>query len=241
MNKRNIFRFFLLPTLVGLIATTAVYVYIAPTATRVVDADDMVDVVFAVQTVPAKTQLTADMLEVRSMPLQYVPRSAVQALDDAVGRVTTVPLAEGEILLSSKLTGEETKTGLAYHVPPGHRAISLPVDEISGVGGYLQPGDRVDVIVSFTDPADPNEQRGVTVLEMQNLLLLAVGPRTEVPPGEAGEPSEYTHVTLAVLPEQAVKLANVDEFLSVRLALRPAVDQGESTPRHRSTTEEVWR
>ncbi|HEX6988795.1 MAG TPA: Flp pilus assembly protein CpaB [Bacillota bacterium] len=241
MNRRNIFRYFLLPTLVGLLATSAVYLYIAPTATRMVEAEDMLDVVFAAQTVPAKTQLTSEMLEVRSVPVQYVPRGALQALADAVGRVTTVPLAEGEILLSGKLTGEETKTGLAYHVPPGHRAISIPVNEISGVGGFLQPGDRVDVIVSFTDPADETEKRGISVLEMQNLLLLAVGPSMEVPPGGAGDPSTYTHVTLAVLPDQAVKLTTLDRFTTVRLVLRPAVDQGETTPRHRSTTEEVWR
>src|SRR5690606_14665387 len=194
VSKRNIFRYFLLPTLVGLIATTVVYLYIAPTATRVVEAEDMLDVVFVAQTVPAKTQITSEMLRVRAMPAQFVPRGAVTSPADAVGRVTTVPLAEGEILLSSKITGEETKSGLAYRVPPGYRPISIPVNEISGVGGCLQAGDRVDIIVSFTDPADETERRGVSILEMQNLLLLAVGPRTEVPAGDAGDPSEYTHV-----------------------------------------------
>src|SRR5690606_8647896 len=217
VSRRNIFRFFLLPTLVGLIATTLVYLYIAPTATRVVEAEETVNVVFATQTVPAKTQLTADMLEVRPMPVGFVPRGALQSRADAVGRVTTVPLAEGEMLLAAKHTGEETKAGLAYHVPPGYRAVSLPVNDIGGVGGFLQAGDRVDVIVSFHDPEDETGWRGVTVLEMQDLLLLAVGPYTEVPAGQAGAPVEYTHVTLAVRPEQAVKLINIDEFLSVRL------------------------
>jgi Flp pilus assembly protein CpaB len=107
----------------------------------------MAPVVVLTKDLAAATVLTEDMVEVRKVPLDAVSSRALSKLDQAVGKTTTVPLARGEQLLETRLTGDDADPStFAYEVPAGYRAISVVFDEVQGVGGLVQPGDHVDVI-----------------------------------------------------------------------------------------------
>lgn len=226
MSKARITKTVLLPLAVGLIVTTAVYVY-ALQGPAESGSEDMVTVVIASQPIPVKTRLSEDMLAVRQMPRRYLEPQAVTDLAGAVGQVTTIPLAEGETVLATKLARESGPAGLAYRVPEGKRAVTIGSNEVIGVAGLVEPGDRVDVVATFDrDTAGIDKSR----LILEDLQVLAVSQRTGLSQGARGKDSRdgkeaaaNSSLTLAATPEQATLLVLAEERGSLRVLLRPAV------------------
>ncbi len=132
---------------------------VAPTAVP------MADVLVAARDIAAETTVTADMVIVKQVPVGDKNVRALTVSDEAVGKVTTVPLALGEQVLTTRLS-EQVSTGLsesetfAYEVPVGKRAVSVTYDEVMGAGALIQPGDRVDVIALFADVSMGAAQQG---------------------------------------------------------------------------------
>ncbi|MBE3589496.1 MAG: Flp pilus assembly protein CpaB [Firmicutes bacterium] len=221
MKRAAILKYLFLPTLVGLLATWLVYQYVAPRA----DAATLktVDVVVAQQAVPARTPLSRAMLALKPFPKDYLPRGAVTSIDAAVGKVTVAPLAPGEIVLAAHLAGAESKVSLAYHVPKGLRAITVPIDEVTGVAGFVQPGDHVDLIAVFpVKDAQPGAV-GRALLLVQDVPVLAVGQRQDAAAdASTGNLNGYTSLTLAVAPADALRIALAAGEASLRAVLRPA-------------------
>lgn len=219
MSRGRIVRYLLLPVLAGLAVTSIVAFYLGPAAGGGRDAGPQVPVVVAARTIPAQTRLTAEMLATRQVPADVAGRLAVQRLEDAVGKVTKVPLAEGEFVLSTKLARGDGTDGLAYRVPEGHRAVSIAVDPVVAVGGFVQPGDRVDVLVGLPggQPGVPEPQARVLV---ENVLVLAVQQRTAAEGEPAGD--SLAHVTLALEPRYAAQIVLAEQEGRLRLLLRPA-------------------
>lgn len=219
MDRRTVLRLGLLPSLVGLAATLLVYRFALPAAET---AEARVPVVMARRAVPAKTRLTADMLKVEHVPLRYVAAAAVRDPAQAVGRTTLVPLAEGEMILSTRLAGEGSPAGLAYRIPDGYRAMSLKIDPVTAAGGFVQPGDRVDVVVVAEGGSGA---AGRAVLLLERVLVLAVDEDPEAEHTDQGRaPDAYRYLTVAVTPEQALDLAVAQAFGRVHVLLRPATD-----------------
>ncbi|HHY06818.1 MAG TPA: Flp pilus assembly protein CpaB, partial [Clostridia bacterium] len=135
-------------------------------------------------------------------------------------------LVKDEPLLTSKLaTPGEVKNGLAYLVPVGKRAISIAVNEVSGLAGLLQPGDRVDVaaIMSFPDGRGGEEVSALIVV--QNIPILAVGKQMDEKGKKIGsESGEQKTITLAVTIKEAQALLLAGQKGSLRLLLRSPVD-----------------
>lgn len=217
MSKHRIFRLFLLPAAIGLAVTALVYRYVdgarphaAPPA--------LVDVVIAKTAVPSRMALTKEMLATRQIPEAYLGKGELTSLADAIGQVTTVPLAEGESVLRSKLASGDGNTGLAFRVPPGRRAITIKVTEVSGVGGFPEPGDLVDVLATFAKEVGGIDK---TRLVLEAGPVLAAGPRTDAR-GSLKDVKPLTSLTLAVTPDEAVRLTLAEERGSLRVLLRPA-------------------
>ncbi|ADU51323.1 Flp pilus assembly protein CpaB [Thermaerobacter marianensis DSM 12885] len=223
MSRGRIVRYLLLPVLVGLAVTVLVAFYIRVPAGQA-ESGPRVPVVVATRPVPAQTRLEADMLAVRQVPADLVGRGAIGRLEDAVGKVTKVPLAEGEFVLASKLARGDGTDGLAYRLPEGTRALTVAADPVIAVGGFVQPGDRVDVFIGL-----PGGQPGVAQPEVrllvENVLVLAVQQQTAAEGQPAGE--GLTHLTLAVSPAHAAAIVLAEQEGRLRLALRPA---GDDTP-----------
>jgi pilus assembly protein CpaB len=189
-------------------------------------------VVAASHTLPAYALLTRRDLQVIDLPLAYVPRSAVAKAEDILGQRTLVPFAQGELLLFNKI-GQEGVT-LASAVPEGTRAVSLAMDEVTGLAGLLQPGDSVDL---FSIQAEAQPQAGVL---LQQVHVLAVGTRTthEKDPEGAKAPST---VTLAV-PESEVALVLLASAKSaLHLALRAPGDERPLSQSHAAPADLLHR
>lgn len=221
MNKRRFVRTILLPLLAGLTATLVVYTLTAQEKRDAVGV--MTQVVVAAKPIPAKTVISPDMIAVQAIPEQYVTGAAIRRKEEAAGKTTTVPLAEGEIILESNLAQDRRGSAMAYWIPAGTRAVTVAVNEIIGVAGFIQPGDRVDVLATF-----PRQLAGMdkTRLVLEDIPVLAVARQTEADGEKFKDFKSYTSVTLAVTPQQGLILALAEERGSLRLMLRPATEEG---------------
>lgn len=227
LNKGRILRFLLLPALAGLIASGMAYVVLEP-AGGAQKPEQMVPVVMAQKAIPARTKLTEADLTIRPVPAAYAWRGALRSPDQAVGKVTAAPLAEGEPVLASVLADDADKSALAFHVPTGLRAYTVTVGEQTGVAGRVQVGDRVDVVAVL-----PRDVAGAhkSLLLAENLAVLALGldggsgGRSAGLGSGAGGNSGYRSITLAVKPEVALRLALAAEHGRLVLMLRPAPEE----------------
>ncbi|HHX50644.1 MAG TPA: Flp pilus assembly protein CpaB [Clostridia bacterium] len=180
------------------------------------------------ENVPAKTKVNSSQLETRQVPVDYVHPEAVLDPDQIIGSISRQDLVAGEQLLRSRLVEPgSTKAGLAFAVPQGKRAVTIPVNEVSALGYLLHPGDKVDVIVTLDleDSKDNNKKIVQTKTILQELSVLAVGRLLEA--GKTEEVGELKTVTLATSPEEAQPLVLASERGSIRLVLRSPVEEGK--------------
>lgn len=232
MDKgRRLLKLLLIPSLLGLAVSLVLYLLLNTQQTPVQAAPiEMVGVVAAKGDIPSRVVLNDSMLQVRQVPKNLVGTYEIRDLKKALGQVTTVPLTDGEAVLTTKLADQNQ--GLAYQVPKGKRAVTLRVDEFSGVAGYPAVGDSIDLILSYQGGKDKAAGAQARLL-LQNVTILAKGVAappatgTKVAPPEAKVPTSYT---LAVTPQQAVQLTLAEDISRVKFVLRPATDEGTEVP-----------
>ena len=124
-----------------------------PTEAAVVET---VSVLVPRETIPQRTLLRAEMLTQITVPVDVRHPQAVTSLGQAVGKVSKQNLVAGEQLLASKLSSQKEESGLALVIPADQRAVSVEVSEITGSGGLILPGDRVDVLAVCTTRIEAN-------------------------------------------------------------------------------------
>lgn len=207
----------LLAVLFGLLAALAVNAYIRRLQQEQA-VGPMVPVVVARVGIAERSVISAAQLDVREVPQAYAHPEALHALQEAVGRVAAADFVAGEPILTSKLLARGARTGLAYAIPPGKRAITIAVSEVKGVGGFIMPGDVVDVIVTV----DSGEGKAVTRTLVQGVQVLATAQEVDDRPGQ--RPRVVSSVTLALTPAQVETVILADETARIRFALRPAGD-----------------
>jgi pilus assembly protein CpaB len=180
------------------------------------------DVVVARSTIPAHTRISAEMLEVRFYPVDMIHPEAGGDISLFVGGITRSEIIKDEQILTSRVYTDERRTTLSYRIPENMRAVTIPVDEVTGVAGYITPGDKVDVLVTIEDE-EINDGALTTYTLFQYITVLAIGelPR-EV---EDDESRLVSTVTLEVTPEQAEVLAFSYQSGSFHLALRSPADE----------------
>ena len=240
----------------GLIFGWLNYVRGAERAAAIASLNDSKQVVFAKANIPAGTRLATSMLETREVPVEAaVPGSSADARG-LVGKTVRYPISAGEPVIASRLVNERPdnggQSGLAYAVPAGLRAVSVPVSEVLAAGGMIVPGDRVDVLVSteyrsLLGPFDAVQganssearQHKVVVTALQDILVLAVGQVMTAPSDadrdeatlrqDQTEPQpKAASVTLAVSPDEAQSLFMATKAGSVGLALRSFGDVAQA-------------
>lgn len=197
----------------------------------------MKSVVVAVDTIPARTKVTADMLQVLSIPAVAVHTDAYTDMSAPVGLITSNTIYAGEQVLKAELFEQgQNKNGLAYVVSEeaGKRAITIAVSEVTGISGYILPGDRVDLIAvlsenqTATQGADGTKtttKKSARVI-LQNVKVLASGRKTILAASETNV--EYGTVTLELSIADCVKLAlfdNMDNKDEIRFVLRNPLDK----------------
>jgi len=182
---------------------------------------DLVYVVAASQDLPVGRRIQAGDLKLIALDRKDQPKGAFLKTADIVDRSVVVPMAASELVLNGKLAGKGSGEGLSALIEPGTRAISVQVNEISGVSGFIQPGTRVDVL--FTRIFSSGDAATTTLL--QNVKVIAYGrqldPGAKVDPRDTSRP---TVATLLVTQEQGEKLVLAGQRGRIQLALRNGLD-----------------
>ncbi len=191
----------------------------AQTANRVEPAK-MMPVVVAAKDVPSTVALSGEQLTVRMWPQDSALAGNFSQPAEVEGRVTAIPLAAGEPVVESKLAPKGVIPGLTALLPRDKRAMTVKVDEASGVAGFLNPDNRVDVLVSV-DKGDYNLDP-ISKVILQNLRVLGTGQRIEKALGE--KPQVVPTVTLEVSPEEGERLALAVREGMISLVLRNQQD-----------------
>ncbi|HZQ25472.1 MAG TPA: Flp pilus assembly protein CpaB [Terriglobales bacterium] len=176
------------------------------------------DVVVAANDIAVGNKLQEKDLKVVRFPAGNVPAGASSRVSQVVGRGVVTPIARGEFILPSKLAAENAGAGLPGLIPPGMRAVSVRVNEVVAVAGFVVPGTRVDVLL--TGNPGGADQQTTTVLE--NVAVIAAGQKLER--NSAGEPQSVPVITLLVSPEDAQRLTLASTEGRIQLSLRNPLD-----------------
>ncbi|MGE5553695.1 MAG: Flp pilus assembly protein CpaB [Betaproteobacteria bacterium] len=202
----------------GLLTAALVYTYTASLSKQARQpAYRMVPIVVARTVIPARTTILPAMLEVKKIPEPAVLPNSVRDPKEAVGAVTRDALVAGEPVIRDRLWPKGQQPGLTFTIPPGKRAVTVAVNEVVGVGGFVKPGDQVDILATF-DKEFMGEDSTIPIL--QGIQVLAVA-QTMKDDGKS-DAKIATTVTVAVTLEEAVRLTLAEERGKLRLALRPA-------------------
>ena len=174
--------------------------------------------------IPWGTPLTEETIRIVQYPEDGVPPGSFTGPDALKGRVILTNLKKNEAILESKLAPIDIKNGGVLGVlDPSKRAMAVKVNEIVGLPGFVQPGDRVDVMGTFEDPRGGKRtgsgRAEVTKVILENTLVLATGTHMERANGEE-EPKAVKVITLEVTLEEAEKLAMAENGGKLRMALR---------------------
>jgi pilus assembly protein CpaB len=169
------------------------------------------------------TKIEDKDIRLARFPSADLPAGVFHLRSKVVGRGVILPIARSEFILSSKLAGENAGSGLPALIPPGMRAVSVRVNDTTSVSGFVQPGTRVDVLLTG-NPQGSNEQQTTTVLE--NVAVIATGTRMER--NSAGESQSAPVVTLLLSPDDAERLTLASSQGHIQLALRNPLDTKQS-------------
>jgi pilus assembly protein CpaB len=150
-----------------------------------------------------------------ALPVGYATSTA-----DVVGRGVMSSLQENEPILDSKLAPKGAGGGLPVIIDQGKRALTMRVNDVSGVAGFVTPNTRVDVLFTIDDKVNTTEPS--TRIIMQDVRAIAAGQ--QIQPDKDGKPVSVGVVTFLLTPEQAETLALASQQGSIQLALRNSLD-----------------
>ena len=207
----------------GLVAAVSVSRYLSSAQAYTKNLSSVVVAKVAVQ--PGE-KLIAEQLEVVQFPRTAVPDGTFESPEKLVGRVVVVSVAAREPFTEFKLAAEGSAGGLSAMIPEGYRAMTVKVDDVVGVSGFVMPGALVDVVVVINPAETGMGQNPISKIVLQNIKVLANGQNIDKPKSER-EAESVKAVTLQVLPEQAEKLALASTEGKLQLVMRNGVDQGD--------------
>lgn len=183
-------------------------------------------VVVATAELPIGTKIRPQDLRIVSVPEDLAPQTSFEKTDEVKDRVVTSLVLKDEPVVPSRLAPPGSAPGLAPMIPAGYRAVSVRVNDVIGVAGFIQPGMRVDVLASGHVP---NSDDSVTRTVLQNVFVLSAGQ--VLTPEPKGQVINAQVVTLQVRPEEAEILALTSGEGRIQLVLRNSADVAvASTP-----------
>lgn len=195
-----------------------------------------VKVVTAKTSIPERTLIKEEMLSLTTMPSNKVPNGALMRTTDLVGRPSKVTIGAGEVITTQKVFASIMDMGLSGRIPPECRAITVGISDVTGVAGFAQPGDYVDVMLVSSQVEN---NKVVSEMILQNVLLLAINKQVEngsnaptqnnvnakgqnaTVTGQPKVTGNPAMATMALLPEDALKLAAKAQLGQIYLVLRP--------------------
>lgn len=226
-NKRLIIALFA-AVVFGLVAAVSVSRYLASAQAY---TKNLTNVVVAKVEIPVGSRIVAEQLTIAQFPKTVAPDGTFPIIDDKLlGRVAVMRISPREPITEYRLAPVGSAGGLSSVIPDGFRAMTVKVDDVVGVSGFIMPGTLVDVVVTINPPDETRQRERVSKIVLQNIKVLANGQNIDRPRNEK-ETERVKAVTLQVTPEQAEKLALASSEGKLQLVMRNSVDQGdEVTP-----------
>ena len=176
-------------------------------------------VAVAAKALPVGALVGPNDVKLAAWPAKSPVQGAFATADEVVGRGLLAPVLENEPITSAKLAPRESGAGLAPTIPIGMRAVSVKVNEVIGVAGFLVPGAHVDVVATVEVGNDTTTRTVVS-----NLQVLAAGTRADQTEAKDGKPIPTTVVTLLATPEDAERVALASTDGRILLVLRNPLD-----------------
>jgi pilus assembly protein CpaB len=207
----------------GLLAAVSVNRYLSNAQAF---SKDMTKVAVAKVAIPLGTKIVPEQVMMVQFSRESMPDGTFENADKLAGRVAVVNIAAREPITDSRLAPEGTAGGLSAVIPEGYRAMTVKVDDVVGISGFIMPGTLVDVVVVIT-PEDASRGAGpISKIVLQNIKVLANGQNIDKPENQR-DVNSVKAVTLQVTPEQAEKLALATSEGRLQLVMRNSIDQGD--------------
>ncbi|TKB49968.1 Flp pilus assembly protein CpaB [Ferrimonas sediminicola] len=223
MNTRSLF-FVLLSLLFGVGAVLLAQSWLKQRQPAEGNPSQALVVTMAVN-VPAGTVLEARHLSVQPLPKELIPDKAITETEKVVDRVAKFPMLRGDILHPDKLALKGEGSVLASLIEPNKRAVTIRVNDVVGVAGFLLPGNRVDVLVTYRVGNQRSaSSEAITEVVLNNLKVLAVDQKVDQ---QTNQPLVVRAVTLEVSLEEAEVLMSARSLGNIQLALRNPTDDSQ--------------
>ena len=187
-----------------------------------------VPVVVAASDLAVGARIDPTSVRLAAMPAGELPAGVFHKISDVVGRGVLVPMTVNETVLSSKIAGEHAGAGLPAIIPDGMRAVSVKVNDVVSVAGFVMSGTHVDVLLTGNPTKDNDPGQTMTTTVLENVQVLAAGTKLE--PDSKGQPQNVPVITLQVSPEDAQKLTLASTQGKIQLALRNPLDTEKAKP-----------
>lgn len=220
MNRNRLLMIGFVALVIGVFVSSLVYRNLQ--SSRNANSGPGEDVLVAADDLQVGTKIEDRDIKFVHFPSASLPAGIFHRKDRVIGRGVIVPISRGEFILTNKLAGENAGSGLPALIPTGMRAVSVRVNDTTSVSGFVQPGTRVDVLLTG-NPDGSSEQQTTTILE--NVAVVATGQKMER--NAAGEAHTTPVVTLLVSPDDAQKLTLASNQGHIQLVLRNPLDTKE--------------
>ena len=174
------------------------------------------------------TRVDANNLRLIPWPTSAPVAGMFTRIEDCANRALITPVAANEPILENKLASRQSGAGLPATIPEGMRALSVAVNEVVGVAGFVIPGTMVDVLVTGRLANSKNNNEDITRTILENVRVLAAGQKIEQ--DREGKPQTVPVITLLVTPPDAAKLTMASTQGKIQLALRNTIDTKVTDP-----------
>lgn len=209
-------------SLVFALVVTSVFYQMTTSATPPkAEVTDLSDLVVAARPLPVGMTIKAEDLKVVKVAASAFPKGAYSKSEDVLDRPVISNILHEEPILEGRLAQRGSGFGLSPVIPVGMRAVTVRVNDVVGVAGFVLPGMRVDVLITGQPPGTDAR---VTKTVLQNILVLSAGTTMQTDP--TGKPVNAPNVTVLVTPPQAELLTLAGNEGRIQLVLRNAGDQG---------------
>jgi pilus assembly protein CpaB len=211
-----------LAVVIAAVAAYSLYNYLKVQEKKASEAVASEKIVVASVEIPIGNTIEKNQLKTADWPKANVPQGAFLSIDQVAGRIAIQSLQAGDPVTESKLIPKEGPANvLTYKIPEGHRAMTVGVDQVAGVAGFINPGNLVDVVLTTTPPG---AKLTLSKIVFQNVPILAIG---QIIDQKEGKPVVVPTVTMDVTPDQAEKLAIASSQGRLQLVLRRFGDKEE--------------
>jgi pilus assembly protein CpaB len=223
MRNKRFFIVLLGALLFGLLAAVSVSRYLSSAQAL---TKNFTQVAVAKVAIPVGTKIIPEQIMVVQFPKESTPDGAFDKPEKLAGRVAVTNIAAREPITEARLAPEGTAGGLSAVIPEGYRAMTVKVDDVVGISGFIMPGTLVDVVVVINPADNTLGHDPISKIVLQNIKVLASGQNIDKPEDQR-EANSVKAVTLQVTPEQAEKLALASTEGRLQLVMRNSIDQGD--------------